>query len=251
MPFAIVAGTGIYDIPGLDLQQQTVTTPYGDALIARGTGENEDVIFLTRHGPSHTLPPHLINYRANIMALKQLGVKRVIANYAVGGISPEIPPLTCATLSDAMNFTHSRGHTFEDGTGDKVKHVVMTDPYSPMLRKKILELAPSFNVPISKENAVYASFQGPRFETAAEIRMMKMLGADVVGMTGLPELSLAREAELCFAAVALSINWAAGLQDEFEIVYDGLAELRLQIIELCLAALRSTRDEDCEPVQFH
>lgn len=250
MPSAILGGTGLYNIPGLDLEEQIITTKYGDAKLFVGKGSDADLVFLTRHGTGHSIPPHKVNYRANIKALEMLGVKRIIANYAVGGIHPDITPLGVATIGDFLDFTSGRESTFVDGSdGEKVvEHVEMSQPYCPTMSQKLVELGPSFGLKLF-ENAVYAAANGPRFESPAEIRMMKMLGGDIVGMTGVPEVVLARELGMCFAAVALSINWAAGIKPTIEIVDDKqeITAVRHNILKLCVAALRATKDEDCVP----
>lgn len=250
MPSAILGGTGLYNIPGLDLKEQVITTRYGDAKLFVGQGQDSDLVFLTRHGTDHTIPPHKVNYRANIKALETLGVKRIIANYAVGGIHPEITPLGVATVGDFLDFTKNRESTFIDGTqdADGVDHVEMSQPYCPTMSQKLVELGPDFGLDLF-QNAVYAAANGPRFESPAEIRMMKMLGGDIVGMTGVPEVVLARELGMCFAAVVLSINWAAGIKPKIEIVENKpeLATVRQNVLNLCVAALRATKDEDCVP----
>ena len=250
MPSAIIGGTGLYNIPGLALKEQLIATKYGDAKLYIGQGEDSDLVFLTRHGTSHSIPPHKINYRANIKALEILGVKRIIANYAVGGIHREITPLRAAVIGDFLDFTNGREQTFFDGDPETggVQHVEMSQPYCPTMSKKLLELAPQFSLDLF-ENGVYAAANGPRFETPAEIRMMQMLGGDVVGMTGVPEVVLARELGMCFAAVALSINWAAGIKPKIEIIGDKpkLETVRNNILQLCVTTLRATKDEDCQP----
>ncbi len=253
MTAAIIGGTGLYKLPGLDLKEETVETEYGAARLFVGQGKDSDIVFLTRHGTGHSIPPHLINYRANIKALQSLGVKRVIANYAVGGINPDIPPLGVAVMGDFLDFTNGRKSTFFDQESESamVSHVEMSQPYCPVMSQVLLDKFQQggFN-PFSK--AVYAAANGPRFESPAEIRMYGMLGADVVGMTGVPEVVLAREAGMCFAAVALSINWAAGIKPTIEIVADHskLGETRLSILRTCVDALRATKDEDCTPAEL-
>ena len=250
MPAAIIGGTGLYNIPNLDLEEQIVTTKYGNAKLFVGRNADSDLVFLTRHGTNHSIPPHKINYRANIKALEMLGVKRIIANYAVGGIHPEITPLRAAVVGDFLDFTSGRESTFFDGDSASggVQHVEMSQPYCAVMSHKLVELAPTFELDLFS-GAVYAAANGPRFESPAEIRMMERLGGDVVGMTGVPEVVLARELGMCFAAVALSINWAAGLLPKIEIVEDKpqLATVRENLLKLCVAALRATKDEECQP----
>ncbi len=253
MPSAIIGGTGLYKLPGLDLKEEIVQTEYGEAKLFVGQGDDSDIVFLTRHGVSHSIPPHRVNYRANIQALHQLGVRRVIGNYAVGGINPQIPPLGIAVLNDFLDFTKGRDSTFFDSESAdaKVSHVEMSAPFCQLMGSALVQSFQSQNVPVF-EKGVYAAAQGPRFETPAEIRMMGMLGGDVVGMTGVPEVVLAREKGMCFAGVALSINWAAGIKPNIEIVadYSKLEEVRLMILRTCVGVLRATRDEDCVPAEL-
>ena len=248
MPSAVIGGTGLYNLPGLDLKESIVITPYGEAKLFVGQGVDDDIVFLTRHGATHGIPPHKINFRANIMALKQLGVKRIVANYAVGGIHPDITPLGLAQLGDFLDFTTGRESTFYDGDPAMggVQHVELSQPYCPLLSAKLHELAPDYGLELFAD-AVYATYNGPRFETPAEIRMSRMLGADVVGMTGAQEVILARELGMCIAAVALSINWAAGIESHIEIIHDGLPEVREKVLQLSVAVLRATADSDCVP----
>ncbi|MEM7115497.1 MAG: MTAP family purine nucleoside phosphorylase [Chloroflexota bacterium] len=232
---AIVAGTGIYDIPGVELKEQIVETPYGQALVHLGQGENDHLVFLTRHGPEHTTPPHMVKYRANIKALQQLGVNRVLAAYAVGSINKEIPPLGLALLNDFIDFTNGRPLSFFDGGDSGLAHTDMSAPYCPILNKRLSALAPQFDIDLF-ENATYVCFNGPRFETPAEIRMSAMLGGDVVGMTGATEVILANELNLHFAAIALSINWAVGIEPTLTIVSREEREgVRRKLLDLFLA----------------
>jgi 5'-methylthioadenosine phosphorylase len=244
MTFAIIAGTGMYDLPNIELKAQAVTTPYGEALIHMGQGENSDVVFLSRHGPQHTVPPHRINYRANIKALEQLGVKRVIANYAVGSINPDIAPLSVVAIDDFLDFTHGRENTFYDGTDWQVKHVDISTPFAPFLREKMVALAPNFDL-VVRDGGTYVCTNGPRLESPAEVRMFAQLGGDVLGMTGLPEAVLAAELGICFAGIGFSINWAAGVNEQ--IVVEGNAGIRAKILNLCLKTLRETDDSQCQP----
>lgn len=246
MPVAIIAGTAIYEIPGITLQEEIVETPYGTALVYRGEREYDDLIFLARHGIKHDTPPHKVNYRANIKALEILGVKRVLAANAVGSINKQIPPLGLALLTDFLDFTSNRENTFFDGGDSGVKHVDMSIPYCPLLNERLLELAPNFQLDIYPE-AVYVSSNGPRLESPAEIRMFAQLGGDVVGMTGIPEATLARELGLCYAAVAFSVNWAAGIEKKIRFV--GASEnfdvLKSNLLALFIETLKTTSDHEC------
>ncbi len=246
MPVAIIAGTAIYEIPGTTLHEEIVETPYGRALIYRTKGDIEDLIFLARHGITHDTPPHKVNYRANIKALEMLGVNRVLAANAVGSINKEIPPLGVALVTDFLDFTSNRESTFFDGGDSGVKHVDMSITYCPVLNKRLLELAPSFELDLRPES-VYVSTNGPRLESPAEIRMFRQLGGDIVGMTGIPEATLARELDICYAAVAFSVNWAAGVEETINFVGDSESfdSLKANILSLFIETLITTSDEDC------
>jgi len=246
MSVAIIAGTAIYNIPGNTLKEEIVDTPYGPALIYRVEGDVEDLIFLARHGIKHDTPPHKVNYRANIKALEMLGVKRVLATYAVGSINKEIPPLGLALVTDFLDFTSNREHTFFDGGDSGVKHVDMSITYNPILNEKLMALAPDFDINL-RPDAVYVSTNGPRLESPAEIRMYAQLGGDVVGMTGIPEATLARELGLCFAAIAFSVNWAAGIEDTIQFVgdSDSFDKIKANILALFIETLKTTSDREC------
>lgn len=244
MESAIITGTGIYEIPGFEFVQKQVETPYGPALVNIGRKGGFDLIFLARHGLDHTTPPHNINYRANIKALQMLGVKRILATNAVGSINHEIPPRGLALLSDFLDFTNNRPFSFFDGGKTGLAHTSMNVPYCPALGRKILELAPSFDFQI-RSKSVYVATNGPRFETPAEIRMYEMLGGDVVGMTGVPEVILARELNMHYAAVAYSINWAAGLEDNLEFVSGSMAGIRQKLASLLVRTLQELKTLNC------
>jgi len=244
MRVAIIGGTGFYAIDDRELEPQIVDTPFGQAQVYLGQGESEDLVFLTRHGPDHRIPPHRINYRANLKALGQLGVKRVLATFAVGSLQPAIPPRSLVALDQFIDFTQGREATFFDGGRSGLAHTEMTEPYCPGLRERVLALAAERGLEI-RPKGTYVCFNGPRFETAAEIRMFAQLGGDVIGMTGVPEVSLARELGIHYAAVALSINWAAGLKGPVEIVRSGLDKIRAALLSLFVDALRAPALAPC------
>jgi 5'-methylthioadenosine phosphorylase len=244
MESAIIAGTGIYAIPGFEFEQKQVETPYGPALVNIGRKDGFDLVFLGRHGLDHTTPPHKINFRANLKALQMLGVKRILATCAVGSINREIPPLGLALISDFLNFTNDRPLSFYDGGKSGLVHTNMDVPYCPAMGRKILELAPCFDLQI-RSQAVYVATNGPRFETPAEIRMYDRLGGDVVGMTGVPEVVLARELNMHYAAVAYSINWAAGLEEKMEFVSGKMTEIRQRLASLLVRSLQELETLDC------
>ncbi len=207
---AIIGGTGVYS-PELftDATTMSVQTPYGAASILRASYKHNEVFLLERHGAGHTTPPHQVNYRANIWALKELSVDRVIGTAAVGSMNTSMPPGSFVVLSDFMDFTKSRTTTFfENNKG--VVHVDMTEPYCPQVREALISACRKLSLPFSPEG-VYACFEGPRFETKAEIKMFQSLGADVVGMTNVPEVVLAKEANLCYGTVAMVTNFCTGI----------------------------------------
>ena len=190
---------------------KAVDTPYGapSAPLVVGELANKEIIFLARHGNSHTIPPHKINYRANIWALKSVGVTDVIAVAAVGGIHKDIPPEKIAIPDQIIDYTYARKHTFFEDNLSNVTHIDFTHPYSEGLRQKLLQAAKECDLNVYN-GGVYGATQGPRLETASEIKRMQKDGCDMVGMTGMPEASLAKELGLNYACCALSVNWAAG-----------------------------------------
>jgi 5'-deoxy-5'-methylthioadenosine phosphorylase len=214
-PLGIIAGTGFYDLPQIESAKTSdVETAYGKARITRGSWHGHDVVFMTRHGAGHSVPPHLVNYRANIRALADLGVEEVIAVNVVGGIDPKLSSGSLVLVDDFIDFTSGRIGTFFDGVQDSgVRHDDMTDPYDKALQRELLAAAKSANVPLGT-GAIYICFDGPRFETAAEIKMAASWGATVVGMTGCPEVALAREAGLRYASIGLVSNPGTGVSDE-------------------------------------
>jgi len=241
---AIITGTGIYEIPGFEFVQKIVETDYGQALVNIGRQGDFELAFLARHGLSHTTPPHKINYRANLKALHSLGVKRILASNAVGSISRDIPPMGLALLTDFLDFTSGRALSFYDGGDSGLAHTNMDVPYCSALRKTVLALAPQFNLAVHPE-AVYVATNGPRFESPAEIRMFAQLGGDLVGMTGIPEVVLARELGMHYAAIAYSINWAAGLEEEMSFVSDQMMEIRQLLAQLLVNTLKEPISLDC------
>jgi len=244
MESAIITGTGIYEIPQFEFEQSLVKTPFGTARVNIGRKNGFELAFLARHGLDHATPPHKINYQANIKALQLLGVKRIVATYAVGSIHREIPPSGLALLSDFLDFTHGRPLSFFDGGKSGLVHTNMDTPYCPAISQKILELTSAHHLHI-RPHTVYVSTNGPRFETPAEIRMYERLGGEVVGMTGVPEVVLARELNLHFAAIAYSINWAAGLQEKMEFVSGNMVEIRQKLVNLIIQTLLELETLDC------
>lgn len=212
---AIIGGTGFGELDGLDLRSsEWLNTPYGEpsAAINRGMINGRELALLSRHGKPHTIAPHLINYRANVSALHQLGVTQILAVNAVGGIHAQLGPTHIAVPDQIIDFTYGRAHTRYDGINDELEHVDFTHPYTPTLRDRVIAAAQQAKVEVL-QYGTYAATQGPRLETAAEVAMLKSLGADMVGMTGMPEAALAREFGIDYACIAVSANWCAGLSE--------------------------------------
>ena len=209
---AIIGGTGLAQLNGLvTTKRETLTTPYGlpSADFITGEYNQKEVIFLARHGNPHTIAPHKINYRANIWGLKHLGVENIIAVAAVGGITPEMAPAHIAIPDQIIDYSHSRLHTFFEDENYPVTHIDFTYPYNRALRAALIIAAKNADINISPIGT-YGCTQGPRLETAAEIKRMEKDGCDLVGMTGMPEASLAKELEMNYAAISVIANWAAG-----------------------------------------
>jgi 5'-methylthioadenosine phosphorylase len=204
----LIGGTGTEAILGT-AEQIRVGTPYGLAPpIFIGEIGEKTVAFLPRHGVDHSVPPHKINYRANIYALHSLGAKRVIATNAAGAINPEFKPGDLVIPDDLIDFTRLRANTFYDDA--PVTHIDVCETYCPEVRNGIIKAAERKNVKAFTK-AVFVCSEGPRFETPAEIRMLERLGGDLVGMTGMPETVLAHELGMCYATVCIVTNMAAGL----------------------------------------
>lgn len=209
---AIIGGTGLTQLADLKIiKSERLTTPYGNPSAEYVTGElnHQSVVFLARHGNPHAIAPHKINYRANIWGLKQLGIEQIIAVAAVGGITSEMAPAHIAIPDQIIDYTYDRQHTFFEDAGDPVTHIDFTYPYSQQLRSALINAAAKAEVKISPIGT-YGCTQGPRLETTAEINRMERDGCDLVGMTGMPEASLAKELAIDYAAIAVVANWAAG-----------------------------------------
>ena len=205
---AVIGGSGLESL--LECSRRIrVGTPYGlPPFISLGEFEGHTIAFLPRHGYEHDLPPHRVNYRANIYGLYKIGVQRIFATNAVGAINPNLQVGDIVVPHDLIDFTKQRPLTFFDE--NPVTHVDFTEPYCSELRRALIQAAKKMTLPIH-EQAVYACMEGPRYETAAEIRMLKKLGCDIVGMTGIPEASLARELGICYASLCYVSNMAASV----------------------------------------
>jgi 5'-deoxy-5'-methylthioadenosine phosphorylase len=213
MTLAIIGGTGLTQISELTITgQERVKTPFGEPSANYVFGElnGQKLIFLARHGNPHCIPPHKINYRANIWGLQHLGASEIVAIAAVGGIGAAMAPGHLAIPDQIIDYSYGREHTFFADDLEHVTHIDFTEPYTPALRQRILQAANKADLAITN-HGTYGCTQGPRLETVAEIKRMKQDGCDLVGMTGMPEAALARELNLAYANVSVVANWAAGI----------------------------------------
>ena len=216
-------------------------TRWGQASGVLGTLGGREIVFMARHGAGHSVPPHKISYRANIAGLKQLGCEAALATTAVGSLRADLKPGTICVLNQLIDFTLSRtGKTFFDGDGMPVVHTDVTEPYSGIVRSAILDAAKALNLAVT-DGGTYLCLDGPRYETAEEVRLFASWGADVVGMTGIPEATLAREAGLHYAGISLITNLGAGISpaplDHAE-VEEAMAEARPRLTSLLAEAVR-------------
>ncbi len=234
---AIIGGTGLTSLNNLTiLRREIVQTPYGEPSgpLTQGEISGTEVIFLARHGYEHTIPPHKVNYRANIWALREAGVSTIIAVNAVGGITEQFKPASISIPDQIVDYTYSRKNTFYEEGLTQVVHVDFTEPYCEKLRQSIISKAKINNIELN-ESATYAVTQGPRLESIAEINRLEKDGCDIVGMTGMPETALARELELCYASVAVVANFAAGKSNNtitMELIEQNLTEGMIAVKKL-------------------
>jgi len=241
---AIMGGSGLTQLANLEVTQRKVArTPYGEPSgpLTFGRVAKRDVIFLARHGYGHTIAPHEVNYRANLWALKDAGADKVVSVASVGSIRKDLAPGNLVIPHQIIDYTWGRRSTFFEGAGAPVNHIDFTEPFSLPLRKTLLKAAAECKQKVF-DGAVYAATQGPRLETAAEIDRLERDGADLVGMTGMPEAVLAREVSLEYATIAVVANYAAGRGDSARaipldkigvILEEALGRVRRIIEEIC------------------
>jgi len=251
---AVIGGSGLYEMSGLSKKKNvSVKTPYGvSSDIFLGSLSGHKVAFLTRHGKQHTVPPHLVNYRANIWALKKTGAERIIATTASGAINLRMKVGELALLTQFLDFTKRRDHTFYDGGKLGIAHIDFSEPYCPEIRGALLKAGRELKLKIHQK-ATYACTEGPRFETPAEIRAYGKLGADLVGMTTVPECVLARELGMCYAAIGIVTNVGAGLSEEkldhaciIELMKDKLELVKKLIVE-AIKEIPEKKSCECTP----
>ena len=248
MSIAIIGGSGLTQLTTLG-EANTVSqdTPFGahSEGVCRFQVNNSDVIFLPRHGDQHQYPPHGVNYRANLWALKQVNVGLVIAVNAVGVIRRDLEPGTLVLPDQLLDYTYGREHTYFDGNGEPLQHVDFTNPYSDSLRSAFKAAALDANIPLV-DRGCYGVTQGPRLETKAEIDRLERDGCELVGMTGMPEAALARELGMQYVCIALGVNMAAGrgstgIHEEME-AYLSLSMERLgELLKAVLPAVCAIR----------
>jgi len=242
----IIGGTGIYEIVEMGEEMETliIETPYGKSPeISIFKLHDKEVAFMPRHAKGHVNPPHMINYRANVYAMKQMNVERIIATNAVGSLEIDVRPGDFLVPNDFLDFTKIREFTFYDS---KTVHIDITEPYCHDLRDVLISSGDMV------ENGVYICTEGPRFETAAEIKMFKQLGGSVVGMTGIPEAILARELEICYASICMVTNYAASIsptrltvEEVFEVV-KGQKDRLVKLLSDSIAKLPEERECPCK-----
>lgn len=247
----IIGGSGLTQLANLDVShREVVRTPYGDpsGAITFGQIGGHPAMFLARHGYGHTIPPHEVNYRANLWALHSKGATAIVSVASVGGIRANLSPGDLVVPHQIIDYTWGRRSTFHEGEGCTVTHVDFTEPYDRNLRQMILLAASDVGVP-AHAAAVYAATQGPRLETAAEIDRLERDGCDVVGMTGMPEAVLARELSVPYAAINVVANFAAGRGDSrdgisFEMI-DGVLRESMQRVRLVIDRVAGCHAEVC------
>lgn len=240
---ALIGGSGFYQPGMLDrVCHAEVETPYGKVALLTGEANGKRVAFLARHGATHSLLPHQLNYRANLWALKSLGVQRILATTAVGSLQPELGPGSLVAIDQFLDFTKQRPLTFFEEGEVRRAHIDMTEPYCPMLREELQKAAVKCGMRL-REGGCYVCTEGPRYETAAEIRMFRRLGGDLVGMTGVPEVVLARELGICYANLSIVTNFAAGINPQplnhgevVQVMNENREKLRTLILDCLLTA---------------
>ena len=241
---AIIGGSGLTQLANLNVvRREVVRTPYGEPSGALTFGRlcEQPVVFLARHGYGHTIPPHQVNYQANLWALKEARAEVIISVASVGGIRADLCPGTLVVPDQIIDYTWGRKSTFHEGLDEPVVHIDFTEPYDAAVRRRILAAAAAAGEKVF-DGAVYAATQGPRLETAAEINRLARDGADVVGMTGMPEAALARELGIPYAAINVVANYAAGRADSSQricfdsietVLHEAMGRVRKVLEHLC------------------
>lgn len=244
-PLGIIGGTGLTTLAGLEIiGERPADTRWGQpsSALVEGVLDEQPVMFLSRHGNPHRIPPHQVNYRANLQALHDAGVRTLVGVNAVGGIHPDMGPARVIVPDQLIDYTWGRASTFFEGDLEHTTHIDFTYPYSEPARQVLLNAARGQSLSVS-DFGVYAATQGPRLETAAEVRRLERDGCDLIGMTGMPEAALAAELNMNYVCLALVVNWAAGkagrvitMADIEAAIDDGMHNVRT-ILESSMAPL--------------
>lgn len=244
-PVGVIGGTGLTTLAGLEITRRyEVTNAWGSpsSALAEGAIRHQPVVFIARHGDPHRIPPHRVNYRANLQALYDAGVRTVVGVNAVGGIHPEMGPARIVIPDQLIDYTWGRASTFFEDDLDHTTHIDFTNPYSERARQLLIRAAVDESMSVS-DFGVYAATQGPRLETAAEVCRLERDGCDLVGMTGMPEAALAAELNMNYVCLALVVNWAAGKTDQVITMADieaaiatGMSGVR-KLLEVSIAPL--------------
>lgn len=233
----IIGGSGVYEIT--EKADSIEKKKVNDVEVSFLDFAGNKVAFIPRHSGSHSIPPHKINYKANIDALKSVGVNQIIATNSVGSLNLEMPPGSFVLPNDFLDFTHARDKTFYN---DNVVHIDVTEPYCSRINDVIASTGDAIN------GGTYVCTEGPRFETPAEIKMFKLLGGDVVGMTGVPEVVLAREREICYSSICIVSNFAAGISEEkltIDEVFEIMEVKKEELIDLIYNSIKKLDNSDC------
>ncbi|TGN41281.1 S-methyl-5'-thioinosine phosphorylase [Marinobacter confluentis] len=244
-PVGVIGGTGLTSLSGLEITRQwEASTSWGEpsSMLSEGVISGQPVLFLARHGDPHRIPPHRVNYRANLQALYDAGVRTVVGVNAVGGIHPEMGPARVVIPDQLIDYTWGRASTFFEDDLEHTTHIDFTYPYSEPARQILLDAAKRISQPVSGFG-VYAATQGPRLETAAEIARLERDGCDLVGMTGMPEAVLAAELGMNYVCLALVVNWAAGKTEQVITMADIEAA-----IDQGMAGVRTVLEASIEPL---
>lgn len=231
---AIIGGTGFEDLGRTEGKREIILTPFGEAEVFLG----EDLVFLSRHRHNHTIAPHLINYRANIWALKQFEVKNIICIYAVGSATEKLAPGTVGIVSDFIDFTRRMDNSFFDGKIMPLRHQDVSALVDSDLAGKFIEIAMSENLPFKEQRGVYVTTNGPRLDTAAEVRFLRNMGGDFIGMTMGSEAPLCIEAEMNYLPIAFSVNWASGIKNS-QVVFLSEEKMRELSQKITLCAVKT------------
>jgi 5'-methylthioadenosine phosphorylase len=236
---AIIGGTGVYDPTILEnVRQDEIKTPYGLVSYKVGDFAGRSIAFIPRHGSKHSIAPHLINYQANIWAMKKIGVQKILATAAVGSLNTAMKLGDFVLVDQFIDFTKTRKSTFYEGGDKGVVHVDLTSPYCLTLREALLSVSQKIGIVIHS-SGTYVCTEGPRFETPAEIAMFAQMGGHLVGMTNVPEVILAREAEMCYSTIAMVTNYAAGVSPN-PITYGEVIEIMNENTEKLKKLLMNT-----------